>query len=242
MYRVIFGSPKQTLAGKLIALSSWIVGIPLLAFSISELYLLGIIVSVLIWYSLRDFAGRADAWRVQQRRYAQQKRETKQRDKERARIEAELRKLPGPTPPVPETPKHESCPEPKPDPEPAPSTHSEMDTATHRALLIRKCMEVLHDRVLHEMPFNGPCKSICVTCNFPGTQNIAGLWMECDARDSSRRRLITRAVRKGTDLCVSNYMEVGTQTELLAYLADEASLQPLLESLQHLSDSVDNRW
>ena len=65
--------------------------------------------------------------------------------------------------------------------------------------------------------------------------------MQCDAADPSLRRLVTRIVKSGTELCGMNYMACGTQDDIIAYLADQTHAAPLLESLQHLSVRMDDR-
>ncbi len=254
MRRIIFGSPKETFAGKFIAILAWMVGIFFLTFSIAQLYILGIFVSVLLWYAFRDFAGRADAYFKQKKQDRIRNREIRQREAERARMEAELRKLPGikePKLPFCENPVPAPQPEPEPpaeaEAEPLPEPEPQIEAASDllqekKEMLLGRCMEVLARLIRENLPESGLCKGCYVTFDFPGTDNLAGLWVECDLTDTSQRRLLTRALRNDTDLCVSNYMETGTQAEILAYLSDKNHIPELLESLQHLSDNVDDRW
>lgn len=105
---------------------------------------------------------------------------------------------------------------------------------TQKTKLLEKCMEVVRERFPEEPKYY-------VTCSYPGTNNTAYLFVEPDAKDPALRRLSTRVVRKGTDLCVMHYIFKGTVEELTAYLSDSTHVPELLDSWQQLSDSVDKK-
>lgn len=117
---------------------------------------------------------------------------------------------------------------------PAPTKVVPEEIQKKRHILLDKCMEVMRDNFSHEDRY-------MVSCDYPGTENKAYLCMEQNAKDPTLRRLSTRVVRKGTDLCVMHYIHKGTVEEMTAYLGDKSHMPSLLESWQQLSDSVDKK-
>lgn len=115
-----------------------------------------------------------------------------------------------------------------------------MQKEEKKKLLVRACMEFLCDSLPKNMPSTGKCPPVNVSFDFTGTQYKANLTVQCDAADPSQRRLVTRIAKPDTDLCVMNYMERGTQDEILAYLSDQTHIAPLLKSLEHLSNKMDD--
>lgn len=107
-----------------------------------------------------------------------------------------------------------------------------------KEMLVWRLMEELRKMLLEE---SASCKKHYVVCPYPGTKNEAMLWVEANGQDSSYLRLSTRVVRRGTDLCVMNYMFKGALDEMSTYLANKEKIPELLASLQHLSDSIDDR-
>ena len=109
-----------------------------------------------------------------------------------------------------------------------------------RRILIEKCMEVLGNQLkVHEK--EQALTHCSVSCDFPGTQNKALLRVIPDAADQALCRLTVSAVRKGSDLCVMNYLYKGTRQEMLAWLSAEAHVQELIGYIAHLSESVDEK-
>lgn len=117
---------------------------------------------------------------------------------------------------------------------PAPANAVPEDIQKRRQILLDKCMEAMKDTFSQMSRF-------MVSCDYPGTENKAMLYMEPDAKDPTLRRLSTRVIRKGTDVCVMHYIFKGTAEEMTAYLADKSHMPSLLESWQQLSDSVDKK-
>lgn len=117
---------------------------------------------------------------------------------------------------------------------PAPANAVPEEIQKRRQMLLDKCMEVMKERFTQE-------SRSMVSCDYPGTENKAMLYMEPDAANPDLRRLSTRVVRKGTDLCVMHYIYKGTAEEMAAYLSDKSHMPSLLESWQQLSDSVDKK-
>lgn len=114
------------------------------------------------------------------------------------------------------------------------SAPAESETEKKKQILLEKCLEVMKER------FSRESRSM-VSCDYPGTDNKAILYMESDAANPDLRRLSTRVMRKGTDLCVMHYICKGTVEEMTAYLGDKSHVPSLLESWQQLSDSVDKK-
>lgn len=77
-------------------------------------------------------------------------------------------------------------------------------------------------------------------CDYPGTNNEAYLWIVPDEVNPALRRLTTRVVRQGTDVCRMHYITKGTPEEMQAYLSDPANMPELLKSWQELSDATDH--
>lgn len=102
--------------------------------------------------------------------------------------------------------------------------------------LLKGCINFLLD--LKEFPGE---KAIGVSCSYPGTENRMSLSIEPDASNPALRRLCTRGVRQGTDLCVMHYIYKGTAEEIRTYLSDSSHEEELLKSWQQLSDSVDKK-
>lgn len=119
-------------------------------------------------------------------------------------------------------------------PEEPASTPIVIETEKKKQLLLDKCMDVMKERFTQES------RSL-VSCDYPGTENKAYLYMEQDMKDPTLRRLSTRVVRKGTDLCVMHFIYKGTAEEMTAYLGDKSHIPSLLESWQQLSDSADKK-
>ena len=105
---------------------------------------------------------------------------------------------------------------------------------------VEKCMGYMCEKLPSVMLSKGRFKPYWIYFIYPGTKHQAGLLVECDTKDLSLRRLVTRAVKAGTDLCVSNYMECGTMDEIIAYLSDKSHIEPLAESIQELVERVDD--
>ena len=109
-----------------------------------------------------------------------------------------------------------------------------------KEFLVRRSMEVLCEQLREKMGPAGDYDSVTVNFRFPGTDNKAQFYVEWHSKSEKILKLSTRVLPEGSDKCVSNYMEQGTLEELLAYLGNKKNLPILLQSFQHLSDSVDN--
>ena len=116
-----------------------------------------------------------------------------------------------------------------------------MEYQKEKELLVKKCMDFLIENMPVKMiPYSNSAR-MSVHFAFPGTNNVAFLSLECNYSDPEKRHLLTRVLKNGTDLCMQNYMEKGTREEIIAYLSDPAHVKPLLESLEHLSEAIDDR-
>lgn len=120
----------------------------------------------------------------------------------------------------------------------APPASKPMDSnlEEQKRKLLEGCIKFSLD--LKEFPGE---KAVGVSCNYPGTENRMYLSIEPDASNPALRRLCTRGVRQGTDLCVMHYIYKGTAEEIRTYLSDASHAEELLKSWQQLSDSVDNK-
>ena len=97
-------------------------------------------------------------------------------------------------------------------------------------------------RIRQHVPESGKKDRCGIGLKLDGTENRAFLVVERSAGDPSLKVLSVQVVRAGHDRCAMNYIKKGTQEELLDYLADEASLSELLDSIRHLSDRVDEMY
>ena len=97
-------------------------------------------------------------------------------------------------------------------------------------------------KIQQHVPEPGKTDRCGVGLKLDGTENQAYLVVERSASAPSLKVLSVQVVRAGHDRCVMNYIKKGTQEELLDYLADEASLRELLDSIRHLSDRVDDMY
>ena len=114
------------------------------------------------------------------------------------------------------------------------------DIQKKRRILIAKCMEVLADQLKGRMKEEifTPCS---VSCDFPGTRNQAYLRVIPDAVDKSACRLTVNVARKGSDLCVMNYLQKGTGQEIMDWLSAESRAEELVGYIAGLSESVDEK-
>lgn len=83
-----------------------------------------------------------------------------------------------------------------------------------------------------------PCS---VSCDFPGTKNKAYLRVILDESDKAICRLTASAVRKGSDMCVMNYLLKGTRQEMKEWLGVGAHVEELTGYIVHLSESLDSK-
>lgn len=96
--------------------------------------------------------------------------------------------------------------------------------------------------IQQNVPESGKKDRCGIGLKLDGTENQAFLVVERSASSPSLKVLSVQVVRAGHDRCAMNYIKKGTQEELLDYLADEASLSELLDSIRHLSDRVDEMY
>jgi len=116
------------------------------------------------------------------------------------------------------------------------------DVQAHKEMLVGKCMEYLIDLIPKHIKPVGFGQKYSISFDFPGTDNLAMIAVESDASDAAQRRIITRVVRKGYDLCMMHYIKKGTFDEMIAYFREPSNLKELLESLQQLSDGIDDKF
>lgn len=115
-----------------------------------------------------------------------------------------------------------------------------MNAEKQRRILISKCLEVLRDQMdahMNESVFV-PCS---ISCDFPGTKNEAFLRVITDESDKAICRLTASAVRKGSDMCVMNYLFKGTRQEMKEWLSVDAHVEELIPCIAHLSESLDSK-
>lgn len=109
-------------------------------------------------------------------------------------------------------------------------------------ILLQFVVGDLVKKIQQHVPEPGKTDRCGVGLKLDGTENQAYLVVERSASAPSLKVLSVQVVRAGHDRCVMNYIKKGTQEELLDYLADEASLRELLDSIRHLSDRVDDMY
>ena len=117
---------------------------------------------------------------------------------------------------------------------------AEADVQEPRRILIAKCLEVLKDQMdahMSESVFV-PCS---VSCDFFGTKNKALLRVIPDGSDQAICRLTASAVRKGSDLCVMNYLFTGTRQEMKEWLSGDTHVEELIGYIVHLSEALDEK-
>lgn len=117
---------------------------------------------------------------------------------------------------------------------------TDMNAEKQRRILISKCLEVLRDQMdahMNESVFV-PCS---VSCDFPGTKNKTYLRIIPDESDKEICRLTASAVRKGSDMCVMNYLFKGTRQAMKEWLDDKNHVDELIQYIAHLSESLDEK-
>lgn len=134
------------------------------------------------------------------------------------------------------TPEHA-----EPDEQPEPSQEQNDNAVQPDArFFVDKCREYLRS-LLPEQAAKSGGLPYTIGFEYPNTNNIARLGVERNYRVPGELHLTTQVGKKDSDLCMMNYMHRGTLDELLAYLADDGNVPALLDSLQHLSDGIDDR-
>lgn len=152
----------------------------------------------------------------------------------------EARPAPEKNPPVPSKLNPPEPPVEPAKPEDHPQETAEEKLSQHKRFLLDKCREYLCT-LLPEQIAKPRGLPYTIRFEYPGTGNLAILGIEQDGKTPGQLHLTTRVAKKDSDLCILNYMYRGTQEELLAYLADDANAPALLDSLQQLSDKMDDR-
>lgn len=110
-------------------------------------------------------------------------------------------------------------------------------------ILVPKCSDLLTKRVEREVPENGKFRRIFVAFEIPETQNETLFSIEPDAKDFKDIRRMSIAVhRKNSDRIISNYMFKGTKEEVLNYLKDEKNYAEFKQTVNSLSNSVDEYY
>ena len=110
-------------------------------------------------------------------------------------------------------------------------------------ILVPKCSDLLTKRAEREVPENGKFHRIFVAFEIPETQNETLFSIEPDAKDFKDIRRMSIAVhRKNSDRIISNYMFKGTKEEVLNYLKDEKNYAEFKQTVNSLSNSVDEYY
>ncbi len=110
-------------------------------------------------------------------------------------------------------------------------------------ILVPKCSDLLTKRAEREVPENGKFRRIFVAFEIPETQNETLFSIEPDAKDFKDIRRMSIAVhRKNSDRIISNYMFKGTKEEVLNYLKDEKNYAEFKQTVNSLSNSVDEYY
>ena len=92
----------------------------------------------------------------------------------------------------------------------------------------------------NQIPEKGIFRPYGFTFDVYGTQNKG--MMQVEYKCGADRMLKLGVLREGTDRLYSHFLPSGTNQELIAYLEAPNSLSDWLDSIKHLSDSVDNYW
>lgn len=118
----------------------------------------------------------------------------------------------------------------------------ELSDEEKRKRILKKCAEVLAQCLQEEVPATGKFEK--QDCSFPihGTNNVGYAAITVWLLDPNKRGLQFGAMRRGTDMLVSNYVITGTNEELLAYLTDPETQKDWQKRIMELSDSVDDKW
>ncbi len=111
-----------------------------------------------------------------------------------------------------------------------------------RVLMLEKGAELLTKYLREDIPATGTFRKHYCTFPIYGTENDGYLSVEVWLSDPKRRGIQFGALRRGTDMLVSNYVCTGTNEELLAYLADPETQKDWQSRIMELSDSVDDKW
>lgn len=101
---------------------------------------------------------------------------------------------------------------------------------------IRRAMSFSCEQMPRQIPQKGSRGGYGFRFPLQGTKNQATLVIEC--KDETLRTMTVRVAQEGSDRCAMHYILMGTREALLAYLADEANIGTLFESIRTLSDRI----
>ncbi|MBE6617946.1 MAG: hypothetical protein E7627_08425 [Ruminococcaceae bacterium] len=108
---------------------------------------------------------------------------------------------------------------------------------TKEELLIKKCIEVLREKLDKDIPEEGKFPKATVLFSYPGTGNEALLWIE----DGFVSRYFCVGMReKGSDKVAYHYYAKGSNSDIDACLSDEGIVIEIHNDLEHLKETVDN--
>ncbi|MBQ2957380.1 MAG: hypothetical protein IJE08_13065 [Clostridia bacterium] len=109
-----------------------------------------------------------------------------------------------------------------------------------RDRMIGRLMEVLAEQLPKMIPERGYSKGFTMFCDYPGTQNLAYLHVECDAKTETMRNLMTHIVREGTCMNAKHYIMTGTREEIIDWLTDWNHHSELMDSFETLNEKVND--
>ena len=107
---------------------------------------------------------------------------------------------------------------------------------------IRRAMEFSVEQMPRQVPEFGREGRFGYKFDLQGTQNCAVLLVECSTANDTHRILSIHVQRKGYDLSMMHIIRSGTRAQLLDYLKDENHIDELFDSIQHLSERIDEHY
>ena len=116
----------------------------------------------------------------------------------------------------------------------------ELTSQEKQTIVMKRVAEELVKGLRTQIPEKGIFRPCGFTFDVYGTQNKG--MMQVEYKSGADRMLKLGVLRKGTDRFYSHFLPSGTNQELIAYLGDPNSLTEWLDSIKHLSDSVDDYW
>ena len=109
-----------------------------------------------------------------------------------------------------------------------------------QTIVMKRVAEELVKGLRTQVPEKGIFQPYGFHFDIFGTKNQG--MMQVEYKSGADRMLKLGVFRKGTDRLYSHFLPRGTNQELIAYLEDPNSLTDWLDSIKHLSDTVDDNW